>query len=240
MRRRWLVVLLVAAGLVAAPLVVGARPVPDASEDAAALLDRVQASASVPWSGSVETTGALQVPDDDTFATLGQLLGDDNQLRVWWRGPQEWRVDRLRSTGETDLIRSRDLQVRWVFESNTATISPVSRIRLPDAVDLLPPSLGRSVLQGARDDEVARLPSARVAGLDAAGLRVTPDDPAASVDHVDLWVDPVSGLPLEVRLYDTAGGRPVVSAVVTHLNLTTPRSTDVIFQPAATTTLAYE
>ena len=54
-------------------------------------------------------------------------------------------------------------------------ISPVSKIRLPDASDLLPPTFARSLLQGARESELSRLPGRRVAGIDAAGLRLTPD-----------------------------------------------------------------
>ncbi|CAA9292439.1 MAG: hypothetical protein AVDCRST_MAG48-639 [uncultured Friedmanniella sp.] len=237
---RWLVVLLVAAALVGAPFALAARPVPDAPRDPVALARLVRTSASWGWSGTVRTSGALQVPESESFATLGQLLGEDNQLRVWWRGPQEWRVDRLRSTGETDLFRSRGLQVRWVFESDTATVSPVSRIRLPDAADLLPATLARSLLQGVRDDELSRLPAARVAGVAAPGLRVSPDDPAASVDHVDVWVEPSTGLPLRVELYGADDPRPVLTTVVTDLDLDPPDSSTTVFRPAASTTLTYE
>lgn len=237
---RWLVVLLVAAALVGAPFALAARPVPDTPRDPAALAGLVRTSASWGWSGTVRTSGALQVPDSDSFATLGQLLGEDNTLRVWWRGPQEWRVDRLRSTGETDLFRSRGLQVRWVFESDTATVSPLSRVRLPDAADLLPATLARSLLRGVRDDELGRLPAARVAGVAAPGLRITPDDPAASVDHVDVWVEPGSGLPLRVELYGAGDVRPVLRTEVTGLDLRPPDSSTTVFRPAASTTLTYE
>ena len=68
--------------------------------------------------------------------------------------------------------------VRWVFESETATITPVSRIRLPDASDLLPPTLARLMLQGVRPEELSRLPVRRIAGLEAPGLRLVPAEPA--------------------------------------------------------------
>ncbi|SDT32397.1 hypothetical protein SAMN04488543_3740 [Friedmanniella luteola] len=237
---RWLVVLLVAVALVGTPLALGARPVPDPPRDPVALARLVRTSATWGWSGTVRTAGALQVPESESFATLGQLLGEDNQLRVWWRGPEEWRVDRLRSTGETDLFRSRGLQVRWVFESDTATVSPVSRIRLPDTADLLPATLARSLLQGVRDDELGRLPALRVAGVVAPGLRITPDDPAASVAHVDVWVEPGSGLPLRVEVYGAEDVRPVLSSIVTRLDLAPPDSATTVFRPAASTTLTYE
>jgi hypothetical protein len=53
----------------------------------------------VAWSGFVETAGTLQVPDSDSFATLAQMLGENSQLLVWWRSAEDWRVDRIRSTG---------------------------------------------------------------------------------------------------------------------------------------------
>ena len=45
------------------------------------------------------------MPDSDSFVGLAQLLGEDNDLRVWWRAADDWRIDRIRSTGETDLFR---------------------------------------------------------------------------------------------------------------------------------------
>ena len=129
---------------------------------------------AVGWSGRAQSRGSLQLPDNDSFATLGQLLGQQVELRAWWRGPRSWRVDRIRSTGETDTFRDGGGQVRWIFESERATFSPVSTIRLPDAVDVLPATLGRDLFQGARADEVTVIAPVRVAGVDAAGLRLTP------------------------------------------------------------------
>ena len=129
------------------------------------------------------------MPDSDSFVELAQLLGEDNELRVWWRAADDWRIDRIRSTGETDLFRNGPALIRWVFESEVATISPVSEIRLPDASDLLPPTLARLLLQGVRDEELSALPTRRVAGIDAAGVRLTPAERATSIAQVDIWAD---------------------------------------------------
>jgi hypothetical protein len=166
---RWLVVLAMASALVITPLAINARPPRIAQTSVVALAERVQGSHGIGWSGFVESSGALDVPDNESFANLAELLGETNKLRVWWRNEEDWRVDRIRSTGETDLFRQGGYSIRWVFESETATISPVSKVRLPDASDLLPPTLGRSMLQGARDTELTSLPPRRVAGVDAAG-----------------------------------------------------------------------
>ena len=132
MSARWLAVLLTTAAFVATPLLVSARPVAPSDMAAVELAGRVRQSADVAWSGFVETSGTLQVPDNESFATLGQLLGENTQLRVWWRNADDWRVDRIRSTGETDLFRQLG-HCSLGFESETATYSPVSKIRLPDA-----------------------------------------------------------------------------------------------------------
>jgi hypothetical protein len=192
--------------LVGTPVAIGARPVAASNVSAVELAGLMQGSAGVSWCGYVETSGTLQVPDSDAFVNLAQLLGE-NRLRVWWRSAEDWRVDRIRCTGETDLFRKGQSSVRWVFESERATVSRVSEIRLPDASDLLPPTLARALLQGLRDEELSRLPTRRLAGIAAPGVRLVPADTATALARVDLWADPQTGLPRRVELYGTADER---------------------------------
>lgn len=240
MNGRWLVVLLAAVALVVTPLAVRARA-PERSEvDATELVQRIRGSAATSWSGQVETSGTLAVPDEQSFANLATLLGEANQLRVWWRSPTDWRIDRLRSTGETGLYRQGQAVLRWVFESDTATVTPVSTVRLPDASDLLPPTLGRSLLQGAREDELTRLPARRVAGVDAPGIRLTPGDAASTVGRVDVWADPVTGLPLRVELSGREEDRPVLTTALADLDRRTPPADATVFSPSADSRLTFE
>jgi hypothetical protein len=240
MPARWFVVLLTAAAFVATPLLVSARYAAPSDISATELAGRMQQSADVGWSGFVETAGTLQVPDSESFATLAQLLGESTQLRVWWRSADDWRVDRLRSTGETDLFRHGRGIVRWVFESQTATYSPVSKIRLPDASDLVPPTFARSLLQGVHDAELSRLPARRIAGIPAAGLRLTPNEKATTVGRVDIWADPDSGLPLAVELYGVGEQRPVLTTTVRELELGPPPTTTTHFRLAEGVRVRYE
>ena len=240
MSARWLVVLLTAVALVATPIVIGTRPAPPSDITAAELAGQVRQSADVAWSGYVETSGTLQVPDNESFATLAQMLGENTKLRVWWRSADDWRVDRIRSTGETDLFRQHGYTIRWVFESETATYSPVSKIRLPDASDLLPPTLARQLMHGARDDELSRLPTRRVAGVDAPGLRLAPDEPATTIAHVDIWTEPGSGLPLQVELYGVGEQRPVLTTTLLELSLNEPTAETTDFTPAKGVQVNYE
>jgi hypothetical protein len=237
---RWLIVLTTAAALVLTPIVINARSTRSSEISVAALAQRVQGSGGIGWSGFVQSSGTLDVPDSESFANLAQLLGESNNLRVWWRDADNWRVDRIRSTGETDLFRQGEYSIRWVFESETATISPVSKIRLPDASDLLPPPLGRSMLQGAREDELTSLPPRRIAGIDAAGLRLVPAETGTSVGQVDVWADPQSGLPLQVELYGAAEARPVLRTALRELTLGTPDVGTTRFAGAAGIQVNYE
>ena len=232
MSARWLVVLLTAAAFVATPLLVSARPAAPSDMSATELAERIQRSADLGWSGLVEARGTLQVPDSDSFATLVQLLGEETRLRVWWRSADDWRVDRIRSTGETGLFRQGGSTIRWVFESETATYSPVSKIRLPDASDLLPPTFARSLLQGVRESELSRLPAQRIAGIDAPGLRLAPDESATTVGRVDVWADPGSGLPLQVELYGVGEERPVLTTTLRELSPGAPPAASTDFTPA--------
>lgn len=240
MGARWLVVLVAAAALVGVPLAVSARPVADPGVSPGELVARIGASAAQPWSGYVESTGALQVPETDGFVGLAGLLGDDLELRVWWRADDDWRIDRLRSTGEIDLIRRGPTLIRWEFERSVATVTPVSEIRLPDASDLLPPTLAGLMLQGARADELSPLPARRVAGIVAAGVRLTPAEPAASLATVDIWADPTSGLPLRVELTGTGDRRPILKTTLSDVDLAGPRPDATLFRPPAGVDIDYE
>ena len=240
MTARWLVVLVTAAALIAIPVAVSTRPAADPGVGATELVQRIQASDGIGWSGRVETSGNLSLPDSDSFVGLAQLLGEDNDLRVWWRSASDWRIDRIRSTGETDLIRRGPSMIRWVFESETATISPVSKIRLPDASDLLPPTLARQMLQGARSEELSVLPARRVAGIEAAGVRLRPAESTTSIAQVDIWADPETGLPLRVELYGVGDRRPVLSSTLRVIDQTPPPASATLFRPALGIRIDYE
>ena len=235
-----MIVAVVALAFVITPVAIAARPAASSAVGAGELARAVQSSTARGWSGTVHSTGTLQIPDSDSFAGLAQLLGEDNDLRVWWRGADDWRVDRVRSTGETDLFRTQETSTRWVFESETATISPVSKIRLPDASDLLPPVLARNLLQGVNAGELSRLPTRRVAGHDAAGLRLTPSDAVATIAHVDVWVEPSTGLALAVELYAKGAPNPVVTSAMSQVDLRMPEESTSAFRPAVGVKINYD
>src|SRR4051794_33023356 len=96
---RWGAVALVVLVVVAVPVVIRALPPPQSPLSARAVLAKVAAAEGRPWSGYVETRGTLELPVADGFADVGGLLADRTRMRAWWRGPDEWRVDRLLVSG---------------------------------------------------------------------------------------------------------------------------------------------
>ena len=86
-------------------------------------------------------------------------------------------------------------------------------MRLPRAADLVPPTLAARVLAEAGPQaRFSLLAPVRVAGQSAAGLRVTPADPASTVGQVDIWAAPASGLPLMVEIFGRGSGRPALES----------------------------
>ncbi len=198
---RWCVVALLALAVVGLPFVVRALPVGDDDVDAAGLLERIEASEERGYSGYVETLGTLDLPVADGFTDIAGLFGERTRLRVWWRGPDTWRVDKLLATGETDLVHDGPATTEWSYERDRAETSLDPEIRLPRTSDLTPPMVAQRVLRDVDESELARLPARRVAGRDALGLRLVPGAPQSSVEHVDVWADRDTGVPLLVEVY---------------------------------------
>lgn len=209
--------------LTALPSAAGALPVGSSDAGAQDLLDRVRASDRVGWSGLAESRAALALPDVQDLGELPGLLGGTTRTRAWWRDRADWRVDQLTLVGEVDVVQAPGRTTTWVSADRRASILfGELPVRLPRAADLLAPVLGRR-LAATPDTRLSRLPERRVAGRTAAGLRVAPQDPATTtVESVDLWVEPATGLPLRVEVRAQGARLPVLTSVVLDLELAVP------------------
>ena len=123
MRRawRWWVVLAAVAVLIALPWLVQRLPADVADVAPAELAARITASADRPYSGSVETRGAVLLPDIPGAETATGLLGGTSRLRVWVAGPDSWRVDLLTRTGEQDTYAGERRITQWDSERRLVT-----------------------------------------------------------------------------------------------------------------------
>lgn len=219
--------------LVAAPSMIERLPVDESDVSAVDLLARVQSSTATPYSGYAEADGGIVLPVTDGLGGLPDLLGDTTNLRAWFRSPDSWRVDTVRFGGERDLYRAPTSLWRWDYEQNTAVRTPVPEpsLRLPREADLLPPALGQRLLSEATADEVTRLPTRRIAGREAPGLRLVPNQPQSTVTEIDVWVDPDTGLPLQVDVLAAGAARPIVSTAFLDFSGASPDADIVRFVP---------
>jgi hypothetical protein len=229
--QRWAAVAAGTALLVGAPLAVRAWPADDSGIPAADLLARIEAGASHPYSGYVESQGTLQLPVTDRFTDVGELFGGRTRMRVWWRSADEWRVDKLLTTGEQDLVHSAQGTMRWRYEQADATLSNDPAIRLPRTADLVPPAVAALLLDDAGESEVRRLPAERVAGVDAPGLRLTPAAEQTSIDHVDVWADPDTGVALRVEVTGKGASRPAFTTAFADFSAALPSRSRTTFEP---------
>lgn len=219
--------------LVAAPSVIDRLPIEESDVGAAELLARVQSGAATPYSGYAQAVGGITLPVTDGLGGLPDLLGDTTSLRTWFRSPDSWRVDNVRLGGERDVYRTPAQLWRWDYEQNTAVETPVPEpsLRLPREADLLPPALGQRLLSEATADEVTRLPARRIAGRDAPGLQLVPNEPQSTVTEINVWVDADTGVPLQVDVLGAGTARPIVSTAFLDFSGTIPDADIVRFGP---------
>jgi hypothetical protein len=244
----------VAAGLavlIALPPVMAALPARERGVTADALLSQIRASSRAGYSGYAEAVGGLRLPLTDEFAPLADLFGGRTRLRVWWRGEHDWRVDAIEPTGESGLHRDAVGAWTWDYEENQVwriderdsvgrpPNSVEASLRLPRPADLEPAQLGRRLLAEATAREISRLPARRIAGRDAPGLRLRPDDPGTTITSVDVWADPGTGAPIRVDVTGRGANRPVVAASYLEFDPRPPSEAVTRFAPPARAKVSY-
>lgn len=235
---RWSVVLIGCGLLASLPALAQLRPHPGQSgESAMSLLARIRASSNVAYSGYAESHGSLPVPDVAQLGDLPALLGDTTKMRVWALGTIATRVDDIDPLGETDTYvhgqtgGTNESVVTWNSQARTATtVTGTSSVRAPRAGDLLPSSLGRRLVADIEGTTTVRIASRRVAGRTAQGVRLQPEG-TGTIDHVDIWADTATGLPLAVEITPLGASRPALATTFLDLSLDAPKAGTTEFTP---------
>jgi hypothetical protein len=223
--RRWLLVAAAVSVAVALPPVIGALPAGGSTVTADDLRQRVLGSAGQGYQGYAESTGRLGIPDLPQLSDVTSLLNSTVHLRAWYAGPDRWRVDQIGLAGaERDVYRVyRGVEYVWDYGANNLTqIVGDPPLRLPRSADLVPPELARRLLALSPTDPVSALPSRRIAGLDAAGMRLVPADPETTIGSVDIWADPATGLAVQVEVTGRGAASPVLTSRFLDLSVGTP------------------
>jgi outer membrane lipoprotein-sorting protein len=220
---RWVLLAGLLALAASLPAAIAALPVsaPEISPDR--LLARAAGSEDVAYSGVVESSAHMGLPDFRRAERLAQLLGEKHRLRVWYVGPTSWRVDEITSIGERDTYL--DGTGLWLWDSGRESVTRVKgtpAVRFLRPADLLPSELGRRVALAADATEIEDLPARRVAGVACPGLRIVPRSDASTIGRVDMWVHPNSGLPLAVEIVPRGTSEPLISSQFLDLELGAP------------------
>ncbi len=232
--RRWAIVVAGAGVLCAMPAIVAAWPVPGSPLSATQLRARIMASADVAYQGYAESDVTLDLPTLPDLGDVVSLLDGTTDQYAWYRSPDQWRADTLATAGEDDTYQTSQGTFEYDYSSNLLTqLAGAQPVRLPRAADLLPPVLARRLLSYAGSaDHLSRLPSQRVAGFDAAGLRVIPASADTTIGAIDIWADPASGLPVQVEVFGRGASTPVLVTRFLGLSLSTPSVATVTPNPA--------
>jgi hypothetical protein len=212
--RRWAAVTAVVVVLCAIPVLVSALPVSVPKLTAGQLRGRILASARLSYAGYAESNATFGLPSLPGLADVTSLLDGVTKMRVWQASQERWRVDVLSDTGERDTYQLGSQSYIW--DSGEELLTEVvgqPSLRLPRAADLVPPALAIRLLdeagQHARFSVIAPL---RVAGKGAAGLQMTPTDPASTIARIDIWAEPGNGLPLMVEIFGRGSSAPALES----------------------------
>jgi hypothetical protein len=227
---RWALVAATAVLACAIPTVLASLPVSGAEPGAGVLRQRIIDSAGQTYTGYVKTQAELGLPSLTQLSDVTSLLSGFTDIRVWYRSPSQNRVDVVNTLGERDVYQTPDGVYTWDYGTNLLTeIVGTEQVRLPRAGDLVPPDLARQVLAMDPVDPVVSLPTRRIAGITAAGLRLRPTDPATTVGQVDIWADPATGLPLQVEVTARGNTKPILASVF--VDVTRDNPSDATLSP---------
>jgi hypothetical protein len=212
--RRWAVVAAGLAALCAMPVLASALPVSVPELTASQLRGRILASAAESYAGYAESNATFGLPELPGLRDVTSLLDGVTKMRVWEATPTRWRVDVLSDAGERDTYQLGPASYIWDSGEELLTkVTGQQALRLPRPADLVPPALAVRLLDEAgQGSRFSLIPPLRVAGQSAAGLRMTPADPASTIGHIDIWAEPASGLPLMVEIFGRGSGSPALES----------------------------
>ena len=250
--RRWIpaavVPVVIAAAAVAVPAVANAAPhLPEKSPQQ--LLELVSDSAGTPFSGTIEQTSALGLPDvsslaptpggDSATSVLESITGS-HTANVFVGGPTTQRVQVLDGFAERDLIRNGDSV--WLYDSDKKEATHLTGSPdLPDAPAITPAEAAAKLLAALEPStDIEVVDTARVAGRAAYELRLTPDDADTLVGSVVLSVDAETGLPLAVTVTAKGQSDPAFSVRFSEIDLAAPDASLFEFTPAGDVTVEEE
>jgi outer membrane lipoprotein-sorting protein len=242
-RARWAVpagALVVTGAILAGSLITAAQATPGLpARTPAQLLAQVADATTPPLTGTVVETASLglpQLPATGSPASLSSLLTGSHTIRVWYAGPQHFRLAVPQSLSESDVIR--DGSTAWLWQS---TLNKVTKFTLPahapakDTVPgqpVTPQQAAQQVLAAVGPTTAVSVASnVSVAGQAAYALVLAPKDHRSLVGQVQIDVDARNGVPLRLQVFARGTSTPAFQVGYTAIQFVTPAAADLTFTP---------
>jgi outer membrane lipoprotein-sorting protein len=243
----------VIAGAVAIPSMANAG-VSLPSKTAAQIVALAEKSAGTSFSGTVEQTANLGLPDLSSFGgatssdddsgvsdIVSQLSGT-HKARVFVDGSSKSRVQTLDQLAERDVIRNGSSV--WAYDSSDKS---AVHLTLPSR-DSDTPSAGATPSTGAvptdpataaasalkaigRYTTVSTSGNVRIAGQKAYQVTLAPNDSSSLITTATLAVDATTGVPLRVAVTAKGQTDPAYSVSFTSIDYSTPAASTFAFTP---------
>jgi outer membrane lipoprotein-sorting protein len=242
-RGRWAVpaaALVITGGVIGGSLITVAQAAPGLpARTPAQLLAQVADSHTPPLTGTVVETasfGLPALPGTANPTSLASLLTGSHTLRVWYAGPEHFRLAVPESLSETDLFR--DGSTAWLWESTANSVTEFSlpahekTTPTPAVPALTPQQAAQQVLAAVgKTTAVSVDTNVTVAGQAAYQLVLAPKDSRSLIGQVQIAVDGQNGVPLRLQVFARGANSPAFQVGYTSIQFVTPAHSDVTFAP---------
>ncbi|MFS0731263.1 outer membrane lipoprotein carrier protein LolA [Curtobacterium sp. 1P10AnD] len=235
----------VVAGAVAAPVIANAASTPIAGSDpsAADVIASVARSSDAQYSGRVEQTSDLGLPELPSGSGGSSLQGDasdalsmlttSHTARLYVDGADRQRVQVTTQLAEQDLVRNGSDVWTWDSKQREAThVTLPAKASTPPDGAATPADLARKAIDAiSPSTRVSKPTSTSVAGHDAWSITLTPRSDDTLVGSVRLAVDQQTGLPLRVTVSAKGQDSPAFQVGFTSLDYGAPAARLFDFTP---------
>jgi outer membrane lipoprotein-sorting protein len=163
------------------------------------------------------------------------LLAGSRTVRVWFAGPQHFRLAAPGTLSESDLVRDGNTVWAWQSASDTATRYTLSRAEaVSPSVQppLTPQQAAREAIAAVGPGTaVSTDPGVSVAGQPAYELVLAPKDHRSLIGQVRIAVDAANGVPLRVEVFARGATSPAIQVGYTQIQFIAPAPSELTFTP---------
>ncbi|MFB9650337.1 LolA family protein [Curtobacterium pusillum] len=234
----------VVAGAVAAPMIANASsdPIAGTNPSAADVIASIAKSSDAKYSGKLEQTSDLGLPELPTGSGGSSLEGDasdalglltsSHTARVYVDGADKQRVQLTQQLAEQDVIRNGSEVWTWDSKERTAThVTLPKDAATPDGTTTPSDVAKQAITAITPSTTVSKPKDVRVAGHDAWQITLTPKSSGTLVGTVRLAVDQQTGLPLRATIEAKGQDDPAVQVGFTSLQYGAPAARLFDFTP---------